>query len=146
MLNVQIREARKDDYYEICSLINNELGYPDVKIDDLSFRMEEMNRDSNYRTFVALLDDKIVGFIGTVQGIAFEVNSGFMRITALAVSREYQHRGIGSSLLKHIEDFAISIGITSFALNSGFKRTEAHAFYEHNGYYKKSYGFSKDII
>jgi len=61
------------------------------------------------------LDDNIVGFGGTVQGIAFEVNAGFLRIIALAVSK----------------------GILSFALNSGLRRLEAHAFYEHNGYVKK---------
>jgi len=145
MINIQIREAKKDDYTGICLLINKELGYPDVNIDELSFRMEKMNQDDNYHTFVALLDGKIVGFIGTVQGIAFEINSGFIRIIALAISREYQNKGIGSSLLKHVENFAILKGITAFALNSGMKRMDAHMFYERNGYEKKSYGFGKDI-
>ena len=141
-----IREANQDDYRDICSLINNELGYPNVEINDLTSRTEMMNNDKNYRTFVALSDNKVVGFIGTVQGIAFETNGGFIRIIALAVSKKHQNKGIGSYLLKHVEKFAGSIGISAFALNSGFKRLETHAFYEHNGYVKKSYGFSKDII
>jgi len=145
-MNVEIRESIENDYRQICSLINNELGYPDVKMDDLVVRMKKMDQDNNYKTFVALLDDVIVGFVGTVQGIAFEVDSGYMRIIALAVSSDYQNKGIGTSLLKHVENFASSKGITAFALNSGFRRLEAHAFYEHNGYAKKSYGFSKDIF
>ena len=145
-MNIEIREAHENDYGQICSLINNELGYPDVDFCDLTVRMRKMNQDKNYRTFVALLDDKIIGFIGTVQIIAFENKSDYMRITAFAVSNNYQNKGIGTSLLKHVENFAVSNGITSFYLNSGFKRLDAHAFYEHNGYEKKSFGFKKDIL
>ena len=145
-MNVKIREAIENDYCQICSLINNELGYPDVIIDDLTMQMKKMDQDENYKTFVALLDDVIVGFVGTVQGIAFEVDSGYMRVIALAVSIDYQNKGVGTSLLKHVENFASSKEITNVALNSGFRRLEAHAFYENNGYSKKSYGFSKDIM
>ena len=143
MSNTQIREAQKGDYSAICALINNELGDPDVRLDELAARMEIMDRDQNYRTFVALLDGKIVGFIGTVQGIAFEVNGGYLRIMALAVAKEYQRGGIGGALLTHAETFAAARGITAFALNSGLRRLDAHLFYERNGYQKKSYGFGK---
>ena len=142
---MQIREAQHSDYSEICSLINDELGYPNVTVEELTLRIEMMNQDKNYLTFVALIDDKIVGFIGACQGITFEANSRLMRVIALAVSKYYQNKGIGSSLLKHIELLADSKGISVLTLNSGFKRLDAHAFYEHNGYLKKSYGFSKNI-
>ena len=141
---MEIREAQKCDYPKICSLINNELGYPDVKLDDLTRRMDMMNQDKNYYTFVALLDNDVVGFIGALQDIAFEV-SGFMRIIALAVSKDYQNKGVGSSLLKHVEGIAISKGITIFALNCGLQRLDSHRFYERNGYVSKSYGFSKEV-
>jgi len=68
-----------------------------------------------------------------------------MRIIALAASKEHQNQGIGSALLKYAEDFAVSRGVTAFALSSGLKRLEAHMFYERNGYDKRSYGFGKDI-
>lgn len=140
-----IREVCSADYPAVCSLINNELGYPDVDITNLSSRIELMNQDDNYRAFVALLDERVVGFIGTVQGIAFEMNGFYMRIIALAVSHEHQNKGIGSSLLRHVEDYASTKGITAFAVNSGLQRLNTHIFYEHNGYIKKSYGFGKDI-
>ena len=145
MVNLQIRQVQKEDYADICALINSELGYPDVKLDELALRMEIMSQDKNYTTFVALLDNKIVGFIGTVRCIAFEVSSECMRIIALAVSNKNRNKGIGSSLLKHAEDFAFLKGITVFALNSGMQRLDAHMFYERNGYNKKSYGFVKEI-
>ena len=145
-MNLQIRKATQDDYSDICALVNHELGYPDVDVRELSARLDMMAQDSNYCTFVALLDDKVAGFIGTAQGITFEANSGQMRIIALAVSGDYHKKGIGSALLKHAEAYAQSKGVTWLALNSGFRRVEAHMFYENNGYIKKQYGFSKYIL
>ncbi|MFC7677771.1 hypothetical protein [Paenibacillus sp. GCM10028914] len=37
------------------------------------------------------------------------------------------------------------MGISSIILCSGFKRTDAHAFYVHNGYDKDSYCYDKMI-
>ena len=143
---MEIREICESDFSAICSLINNELGYPEVNLDGLITRIELMNQDENYNTFVALLNNKIVGFIGTFQGIAFESNGFYIRIIALAVSKENQNKGIGRSLVKHVENYAKEKGITAFALNSGLQRLNTHIFYENNGYIKKSYGFSKDIF
>jgi len=44
-----------------------------------------------------------------------------------------------------VENYAKEAGISFIILNSGFKRTDAHAFYEHNGYDKDSYCFDKTI-
>jgi len=144
-MNINIREACSDDYISICSLVNNELGYPNVNIDDLTSRIELMNQDENYRTFVALLDDNVVGFIGMVQEIAFEISGSYMRINAFAVSKEHQNKGIGRALLKFAEDYANEKGITVFTLNIGFQRLNTHIFYERNGYIKKSFGFWKGV-
>ena len=124
-------------------MINNELGYPDVNIEDLSLRISLMNQDKNYRTFVALFDEKVIAFIGTVKGIAFEMNGQYLRIIALAVSKDHQNKGVGRSLLNHVEKYANAGGITAFAVNSGLQRHNTHIFYEKNGYVKKSYGFGK---
>ena len=142
-MNVKIRKAIENDYQQVCSLVNNELGYPSVKLNDLTARMKMMDQDDKYNTFVALLGDAVVGFVGIVQMLAFEIDCGYMRIIAFAVSENYQNKGIGTFLIQYVENFANSIGITSFALNSGFTRLDAHAFYEHNGFVKKSYGFTK---
>ena len=53
--------------------------------------------------------------------------------------------GIGKRLLEHMENYAKDKGISSIVLNSGVQRTAAHAFYQHNGYDKGSWCFSKRI-
>jgi len=144
-MNIEIREAVETDYPTVCSLINKELGYPNVALDELAIRLKRMEKAGNYHTFVAILDNVIVGFIGITKGIAYEISGDYYRIIAFAVSSKHQNKGIGSSILRYVENIASQNGISYFTLSSGMQRTAAHAFYEHNGYEKKSYSFSKGL-
>lgn len=143
-MQIIIREVREDDYLSIGNLIKNELGYNDLNFVRLFDRLQIMKSDDKYMTVIAEYESKVVGFIGFYRGIAYNFDGEFIQIIALAVSYEHQNKGIGSKLLKWVEDYAIKHGIRSFGVNSGLQRTDAHAFYEHNGYLKKSYGFIKD--
>ena len=142
---ISIREAVEADYPAICKLINNELGYPDVTTEALSDRMKKMQRAGNYQTFVAVMRGVVVGFIGIAQELGYEISGEYLRIIALAVSSEHQNKGIGSKILRHVESIAHQNGVSYFTLSSSMYRTAAHAFYERNGYMKKSYSFSKGL-
>lgn len=144
-MNLSIRKIESGDYHAVASLIRNELGYCKLDLDKFIRRMDLMKADPLYTTFVAQKADQIVGFIGLHKGIAYEIDGEYLRIIALAVSQKQQGQGIGTELLKYAESFAIQLGVSCFALNSGFKRVEAHAFYEKNGFMKRSFGFSKNI-
>lgn len=80
-----------------------------------------------------------------VQALSVRYTIGYLHIQGLAVKKELQHSGIGTKLLRHTENYAKEIGISSIILYSGFKRTDAHAFYVHNGFDKDSYCFDKMI-
>jgi GNAT superfamily N-acetyltransferase len=56
-----------------------------------------------------------------------------------------QNKGIGTKLIQHMESYAREKGVFHICLNSDFKRTAAHAFYERKGYGKGSYGFGKTV-
>ena len=144
-MNIKIREAYESDNLEILSLINNELGYPGVTLDELSLKINKIKSAGNYYIFVAISLDRIVGFAGVTKEMALEIEKDFFRIRAMAVSEAHQSKGVGSSLLRHIEGIASEQGVELFVLNSGFHRTEAHRFYERNGYIKTSFSFSKEI-
>lgn len=145
-MNLQIRKMKCNDYDAVASLIRNELGYSELNFDSFVVRMDLIETDPFHTTFVALQANQIVGFIGLHKGTAYELDGEYLRIIALAVSQKQQGQGIGTALLKYAENFAFQIGVSSFALNSGFKRVEAHAFYEKNGFIKRSFGFSKNIL
>jgi GNAT superfamily N-acetyltransferase len=144
-MEIKIREVVANDYTEVVFLWNEVLGIRNVNDENFRVTMEEMNKEGNYKTFVALFENDVVGFITIVQALSVGVPIGYLHIQALAVKKEFQHNGIGTKLLRHTEKYAKEMGISSIILCSGFKRTDAHAFYEHNGYGKGSYCFDKVI-
>ena len=68
-----------------------------------------------------------------------------MVVIGICVKQNLHGKGIGTKLIKHMEAFAKESEVFSIYLNSDLKRTDAHAFYERNGYEKHSYGFGKTI-
>ena len=136
------REYKNEDIFEVRNILEKDLGYS-VPLFELEYRINEMLYRRNYRIFVACDENKVVGFVGIVSFIAFEIKNEAVKVIALAVSEEYRHRGIGTNLLKAVEDFCRKNKFDIILINSGLPRTDAHKFYESQGYNKKSYGFTK---
>jgi GNAT superfamily N-acetyltransferase len=144
-MEIKIREIVANDYTEVVFLWNDVLEIRNVNDENFRVTTEKMNEDGNYKTFVALFENDVVGFVTIVQALSIGVSIGYLHIQALAVKKEFQHCGVGTKLLRHTENYAKELGISSIILCSGFKRTGAHAFYENNGYHKDSYCFDKII-
>lgn len=138
------RKYESKDISAIRDILENDLGY-NCELDKLNNRINEMLKRGNYQIFVVCDGDKVVGFIGCVSYLAFELENEGMKIIALAVSKEYRRKGIGTQLLKTAEQWAKENNIEVILLNSGLPREDAHVFYESQGYLKKSYGFIKKI-
>lgn len=144
-MDITIREIAVDEYREVVVLWNEVLGVRTVTDENFSITMEQMNKTGNYNTFVALLENHVVGFISIVHGLAVGSANGYLHITGLAVHKDFQRHRVGTELLRYIETYAKDRGVSSIILCTGMKRTDAHAFYEHNGYDKDSYCFDKII-
>lgn len=119
------------------------LGNRCVNVQNIAPHYDRVKDDARYQTFVALIADEVVGFISSVQSFAVGFEGGFMHIAGLAVREDRQHQGIAKQLLRRMEEHAKAKGVHSILLNSGVKRTDAHAFYQHNGYDKDSWCFDK---
>ncbi len=81
--------------------------------------------DESY-SFIAILDDKIVGTARLHKN-----NEKEGQIRYLAVEKEYQKMGIGKKLMKNIEMHSINLGLESIILNA---RKTAEDFFEKLGY------------
>lgn len=138
------RKYESKDISAVRDILENDLGY-NCELDKLNSRINEMMKRGNYQIFVACDGEKVVGFIGCVNYLAFELENEGMKIIALAVSKEYRRKGISTQLLKTTEQWAKENNIEVILLNSGLPREDAHAFYESQDYFKKSYGFIKKI-
>lgn len=144
-MEIKVREISVEDYHEVVVLWNKVLGVRTVTDENFRVSMEQMNKAGNYKTFVASLENQVVGFISIVHGLAVGSVNGYLHITGLAVHKDFQRHSVGIQLLRYTENHAKNSGISSIILCSGMKRTDAHAFYEHNGYDKDSYCFDKTI-
>lgn len=144
-MKIEIREAQPADYKAIGELIRNELGYPHIDIEKLYVRLDKMKADDAHKTIVAENEGEIIGFIGTHRGLAYNVETEYIQIFAMAVKNDLQNNGIGTQLIQWAENYAIQSNAERIILTSRLHRTEAHMFYEGNGFIKKSYGFMKEF-
>ncbi|MCL2408736.1 MAG: GNAT family N-acetyltransferase [Oscillospiraceae bacterium] len=142
-MDIEIREIEERDYPAVTALLVNELWANKISDDNVVPFFNSVKNDENYKTFVALLDNNVVGLVSAVTTIWAAFEAPNMMIQGFAVKSEHQNKGIGTKLLKHLEDYANSKGVSGIGLCSGFHRTDAHAFYEHNGYGKITQYFGK---
>ena len=75
------------DFTDVIKLIKNELGY-DGMSSDIYDRIMRIYDNDNYTSFVAEMDGIVIGFVGMMRGLAFEMDGEYVRIISLAVKRE----------------------------------------------------------
>lgn len=143
-LAVNIREALINDYNDISTLCERELGY---SCDERYIKLRLTNLDHNREcVYVATINDNVVGFVHVEKYEPLYIPK-IGNILGLAVSSNYQRKGIGRKLLTAAEKWAKEHGLEAIRLNSNEKRTEAHAFYRTMGYVdnKKQLRFIKSF-
>ena len=115
---------------ELTWRLRQEVLYPAQKLYEM-----ELGEDQRGIHFGAFTDDKLVGIISL-----FQTDKSF-QFRKLAVSSEYQKRGIGNALLRRVEEFAASEGGTLIWCNA---RVSAIGFYLRAGYVHTDKLFSKN--
>jgi ribosomal protein S18 acetylase RimI-like enzyme len=132
MAQAGIRRARLADSEAIARLVS-ELGYRTTP-EQMRKRLEAILRDEGYETLVAEDGGRVVGIVGTRVGPLYEDDNLYGQIMALAVAPGHQRRGIGRMLVDAAESKLVARGARVLVVNSGNRRSDAHAFYEHLGY------------
>jgi len=143
LLDLTIRVAEVNDAAALAQLMC-ELGYETTK-SEMQMRMERIAADDCYRTFVAVLDAKVCGMIGTLVCPSYEHNDSGGRILALATLGTMRRRGIGRALIAAAEEDFAHRGIRRVALNTRLAREDAHKFYESLGYERNGWRFVKQL-
>lgn len=142
---VHIRKIESGDYASIAAIWRAVFGPLPVTDELWAETCEKMRVDSRCHIFVAEKNGSVAGFVTTVEALAMNLPNGYIRINGLGVLPEFQHCGIGKMLMERVEKLAAERNLVLVELASGFQRTEAHGFYEHLGYRKTSFRFSKRI-
>lgn len=129
---MEIRKFRREDFNIIRDLHEktvryvNSIDYTKEQIetwpgisDNYSSLLKSLEKSISY---VALINNKIVGF-GDINNLGY--------ISRLYTDKDFQGKGIGSALLKKLEEEAMNLGLKEIKLES---TTSAKPFYESKGY------------
>jgi GNAT superfamily N-acetyltransferase len=139
-----IRRAEASDAQALSELLT-QLGYPS-SASEIAGRLDAL---ANFPSAVALV--AVNGFgevVGLVTGHLFPSihdNQPVAWLTTLVVLDDARGAGIGSSLVKHIEEWATQKGAKRLAVTSGTHREKAHAFYEKREYERTGVRFGKRL-
>ena len=144
-MNILIREIESKDYTSAAAIWRDVLGFSSITDENVVGTYEKMKGDDRYCTFVAEVNNVVVGFATTVETLAIDHPNGYMKLNGLAVLPAFQRCGIGKMLMERVEELARERNISLIGLASGFQRTGAHKFYERLGYQKLSFWFRKEI-
>src|SRR5262245_34358399 len=120
------------DSEQIAGLVTG-WGYPTSPA-QMHKRLESILSNDDYATAVACDSEQVVGFIGTRIGPFYEGDGQYGQIMALAVSADCQRQGIGRMLLHAAESEVMGHEVSMLVVACGNQRSDAHAFYERNGY------------
>ena len=69
----------------------------------------------------------------------------FLQIEHISVQSAVQHRGVGGALMQRVEELARELRVKKIQLSSWVFNTNAHAFFEKQGFIKFEYRFWKKL-
>ncbi|HTN13322.1 MAG TPA: GNAT family N-acetyltransferase [Sphingomonadaceae bacterium] len=135
-----IRPARVKDSAAIVVLID-QLGHPGSSAEDVAARLPLIEA-AGMDALVAELGGRVVGCLTTSVMPVLHRPRPVGRISMLVVEEGQRGRGIGAALLRAGEAALAVRGCAMIEVTSNMKRTEAHRFYEREGYEATSLRFS----
>ncbi|WP_257130954.1 GNAT family N-acetyltransferase [Bacillus pseudomycoides] len=135
---MEIRKYNSDDIKQLTDLMPD-LGYPS-SLDEMKVRMERIESNPNYYTFVAIHDNNLVGMIGITIHTTYTNNDEKIQITSLVTKKEYRGQDIAKALLKYVEEWSLKRGSDFIYLLSekSERRVKAHRYQAKNSNYPKT--------
>ena len=114
------------------NLLSAQLGYP-LSPEQTFENIKAVMKSKKHIAFVALHENKIVGWIGAAQTIMIEVMP-HCEINGLVIDERYRGKGVGKLLIEKVKQWAKENGNEVVSLHCNLARTAAHLFYEHIGF------------
>jgi len=136
-----VRTARRADAAGIASLLDD-LGYPSTAA-QVEARLAALPPDE--LVLVAEVAGRLAGLAALRVEPLIERDEPVGRLAALVVAKRYRRRGVGATLVRAVEAEARARRCEFVVLNSGDRRSGAHAFYERLGYEATGRRFSKRL-
>jgi ribosomal protein S18 acetylase RimI-like enzyme len=139
-MDVIIREAQIRDIPDIFRM-NNEIN--DIDCATAESMKKSLETNENELVFVAIHNDKAIGFICGQLYSSICYTSAQSEITELFVSEEYRRKGIASMLIKNMELEFIKNNAHEIIVITGINNVTAQQLYEKCGYEIKRRAYKK---
>lgn len=118
--------------------------YPDMTNEVYLAHLDEMIRDPNFNMIGAYLNNKLVGL--SSYWIQTRLYSGKnVEITNIVVDDNLRSLGVGSELVKYVQNKGKEQGCKKFILSSYTQNKKSHKFYFNEGFFIEGLHFMKDI-
>jgi len=131
---IQIRAATMKEAPQITEL-SIQLGYP-LTVQDTITNIAAIDKSNYDMAYVAVMNEQVVGWIHVFYTMRLETGP-FCEIGGLVVAASARGKGVGSHLVEKAKKWAAERNINKLKVRCQVKRTEAHAFYEKNGFEEK---------
>jgi GNAT superfamily N-acetyltransferase len=141
---ITIRPAVPSDAPILCELLT-QLGYPASEA-EIPARLNAVATLPSAAAFVAMNGyGEVVGLVTTHIFPSIHDNEPVAWLTTLVVLEDARGAGIGSALVKHVEQWATRNGARRLSVTSGKQRKATHEFYEKRDYENTGLRFTKKL-
>ena len=143
-ISMIIRSVTNRDYASVKHLIEN---MKNAVFEDDSFRtaFEYQQNDPRFHAFVCENGGMVLAFVNLRIDYQIHHAAKVAEIMELVTKEDCRGQGIGRELFRHACQFAREEGCVQIELNSSFRRTDAHRFYESVGMRKDHFNFTMPL-
>jgi GNAT superfamily N-acetyltransferase len=142
---ITIRAAAPSDAPILCELLA-QLGYP-ASVTDIPARLSALASFPRAAAFVATNGyGEVVGLATTHIFPSIHDSGPVAWLTTLVVLEDARGAGIGSALVRHVEQWAVRNGAKRLSVTSGKQRRATHEFYEKRDYENTGLRFTKKLV
>lgn len=138
-----IRDIKVEDAKAISDLLG-QLGYP-KKSEFIAENLKKIVNDGKYKGIVYEKENKVVAFITMYFSVQIGYEGEVLTISYFIVDENARSKGIGKEMEEYCTALAKKRKCAYMDLYSNAKRTDAHRFYERQGYTSYEKYFMKEI-
>ncbi len=143
---MEIRDCKESDFDMVLPLLRQ--LWPDKLIEmETQRRVFALAlREPGMRYICAEDAGAIVGFLSLTSRESLYRQGRLAYLDEIVVEEGRRGKGVGTALLGRAEELAREAGCNCLELDSAFHRTDAHRFYEREGYTKTGNTFEKELV
>ena len=130
-MEIFIRQMSETDVAAV-TMLSQQLGYP-LPEEQILQNMKAVLETKDHDAFVAVHENKVVGWIGVAQAILIVIPA-YCEINGLVIDQYYRGKGIGKMLIEQAKQWGKEKGNNKLKLRCNEIRTETHLFYQHLGF------------